>query len=81
MLILDLWNISFHAVVVFGLGMDLLFKSVLGHCVWALLGSPPLTTSLGLARLQPLFFRVFARTARSRKYYRRSESETQRNAA
>ena len=23
---------GFHAVVVFGLGKDLLFKSVLGHC-------------------------------------------------
>ena len=33
MLILDLWGISFHAMVVFGLGKDLLFKSVLGHCV------------------------------------------------
>ena len=33
MLILDLWNISFHAVVVFGLGNNLLFKSDLGHCV------------------------------------------------
>ena len=32
MLILDLWGISFHAVVVFDLGKDLLFKSVLGHC-------------------------------------------------
>ena len=32
MLILYLWGISFHAVVVFGLGKDLLFKSVLGHC-------------------------------------------------
>ena len=34
LLILYLWGISFHAVVVFGLGKDLLFKSVLGHCVW-----------------------------------------------
>ena len=33
LLILDLLGISFHAVVVFGLGKDLLFKSVLGHCV------------------------------------------------
>ena len=33
MLILDLWGVSFHAVVVFGLGNNLLFKSVLGHCV------------------------------------------------
>ena len=32
MLILDLWGISFHAVVVFSLGKNLLFKSVLGHC-------------------------------------------------
>ena len=32
MLILDLWGISFHAVVVFGLGKNLLFKSILGHC-------------------------------------------------
>ena len=32
MLILNLWSISFHAVVVFGLGQDLLFKSVLGRC-------------------------------------------------
>ena len=32
MLILELWGISFHAVVVFGLGKDLLFKSVLGRC-------------------------------------------------
>ena len=33
MLILDLWGVSFHAVVVFGLGKDFLFKSALGHCV------------------------------------------------
>ena len=32
MLILDLLNIGFHAVVVFGLVKDLLFKSVLGQC-------------------------------------------------
>ena len=32
LLILELWAISFHALVVFGLGKDLLFKSVLGHC-------------------------------------------------
>ena len=32
MLILDLWTISFHAEVVFGLGKNLLFKSVLEHC-------------------------------------------------
>ena len=36
MLILDLWGISFHAVVVFGLGKNLLFKSVLGHCDYVL---------------------------------------------
>ena len=33
LLILDPWGISFHAIVVFGLGKNLLFKSVLGHCV------------------------------------------------
>ena len=33
MLILDLWGISLHAVAVFGLGKNLLFKYVLGHCV------------------------------------------------
>ena len=32
MLIL-VWGISFHAVVVFGIGKNLLFKSVLGRCV------------------------------------------------
>ena len=36
MLILDLWGISFHALVGFGLGKNLLFKSVLGHCVMGL---------------------------------------------
>jgi hypothetical protein len=33
LLILDLRGIKFHAVIVFGLGKDFLFKSVLGHCV------------------------------------------------
>ena len=32
LLILDLWGISFHAVVVFGLVKELLFESVLGRC-------------------------------------------------
>ena len=31
MLILDHWGISFHAVVVFGLGKNFLFKSALGN--------------------------------------------------
>ena len=35
MLILELWGINFHAVVVFGLGKDLSFKSVLGRCATA----------------------------------------------
>ena len=35
LLILDLWGISYHAVVVFGLGKNLLFKSILGPCVQA----------------------------------------------
>ena len=33
MLIFDLWGISFHFVVVFGLGKDILLKSVLGSIV------------------------------------------------
>ena len=33
LLILDMLGISFYAVVVVGLGKDLLFKTVLGHCV------------------------------------------------
>ena len=32
LLILDLLGISFHAVIVFGLGKNLLFNYVLGHC-------------------------------------------------
>ena len=32
MLILDLLGISVHAVVVFGLGKNLLFKYILGRC-------------------------------------------------
>ena len=32
MLILDLGGISFHAVVVFALGKNFLFKFALGHC-------------------------------------------------
>ena len=39
LLILDLWGISFHAVIVFDLGKNLLFKSVLGHCVREMIGS------------------------------------------
>ena len=33
MLILDLWGISFHPVVVVGLGNDLLFNFIVAHCV------------------------------------------------
>ena len=32
MLILDLWGISFHPAVVVGLGNDLLFNFIVGHC-------------------------------------------------
>ena len=32
LLILDLWGKGFHAVIVFGLGKNVLFNSVLGHC-------------------------------------------------
>ena len=31
-MILDLWGISIHAVVLFGLGENLLFKPILGRC-------------------------------------------------
>ena len=34
MLILDLRDIVFHAVVVFGLGKNLLFKYLLGRCAY-----------------------------------------------
>ena len=33
LLILDLWGISFHAVIVFVLNKNFLSKSILGHCV------------------------------------------------
>ena len=33
LLTLDLWDISFHAVVVFGLGKSIIFKSTLERCV------------------------------------------------
>jgi hypothetical protein len=33
MLLLDLRGISFHPVVVVGLGNDLLFNFIVGHCV------------------------------------------------
>ena len=36
MVILNLLGISYHAVVVFGQGKNLLFKSVAGHCVYVL---------------------------------------------
>ena len=42
MLILDLWGISFHPVVVVGLGNDLLFNFIVGHCVPARLFGPAL---------------------------------------
>jgi hypothetical protein len=32
LLILDLWGISFHAIVVFDLSKDLLFKYIPEHC-------------------------------------------------
>ena len=34
MLILDLWGISFHPVIVVGLGNDLLFNFIVGRCVY-----------------------------------------------
>ena len=41
MLILDLWDISFHLVVVVGLGNDLLFNFIVAHCARAFSLSTP----------------------------------------
>ena len=71
MLILDLWGISFHAVIVFGLDKNFLFKSVLGHCE----GLPDdcLTATLG----HQLVIRVMATAATCRISYARSATEHQ----
>ena len=45
-MILDLWGIGFHAVVVFGLGKDFLFKFILGRCVQR----PPLCAIFSLEK-------------------------------
>ena len=55
LLILDLWGISFHAVVAFGLGKNLLFKSVLGHCAKKLLPNDELDWLYYLERCLTLF--------------------------
>ena len=39
LLVLYLWVISFYAVIAFGLGKNILFKSILGHCVVVYRGS------------------------------------------
>ena len=41
MLTLDLWGVSIHAAVVFGMGKDFLFKSTPGHCVLPIRFSDP----------------------------------------
>ena len=51
LVISDIWGVSFHAVVVFSLGKNLLFKSVLGHCGRPLLFRFFLNLVLGLSRL------------------------------
>ena len=45
LLILDIWGISFHAVVVFGLGKNFLFKSALGHWCTYMVGLNKRTTT------------------------------------
>ena len=74
MVILDLWGISFHAVVVFGLGKNLLFKSILGRCVflfffldiyiniffciWCKKGTSPLSNCKDIYKLCDMIFLV-----------------------
>ena len=55
LLILDLWDISFHAVVFFVLSKNFLFKSALGHCVLFtyLCGACPLNGHAPLVPLVP----------------------------
>ena len=56
MLILDLWGISFHAVVVFALGKNLLFKSALGHCEYLILsGLKTFVVTSSTASLTPRY--------------------------
>ena len=50
MLILDLWGISFHPVVVVGLGNDLLFNFTVGHCG---MGNVPIETNEDTDRVAP----------------------------
>ena len=57
MLILGLWGISFHAVVVFGLGKNLLFKSILGRCVKLLTSGLQLLVPMKKKLKQKSFFK------------------------
>ena len=71
LLMLDLWGISFHAMVVFGLGKNLLFKSALGHCDHRLLCScmtyaPHAQWGEGAV----LFFKILIRAFTSMKHQR-----------
>ena len=50
MLILDLWGVSFHAVIVFGLGKNLLFKSIVGRCVDPMISCLVSRSSLKMAQ-------------------------------
>ena len=52
LLILDLWGMSIHAVIVFGLSKDLLLKSVLGHC--ECVESNPLLNDYSLVKLRQI---------------------------
>ena len=54
-LILDLLGISFHAVVVFGLGKNLLFKSILGHCAMIRLPEPRQNSTVLPKSSQPVY--------------------------
>mgnify|MGYP006863503685 FL=1 len=48
MSIQNLWGVRFHAVVVFGLGKNLLFKSILEHTVLKCKAYPMFLPRLGL---------------------------------
>ena len=61
MLILDLWGIGFHAVVVFGLGKDFLFKTILGRCDWN-------WNQLKTSKPNPSYFSWCSTAARRRHY-------------
>ena len=76
MLILDLWGISFHAVVVFALGKKLLFKFALGHCVKYIFGTLVLYHRNGFSG--PFFLLLFKGQLISKRFLGSSISSKKR---